>query len=426
MEQIAEEIFNILKGANYKLRLFTSEGIKTTDPEQATRFYSYDKDLMVTIRKEDAKTEVVVQAGQDYDIPGNKRLIDSIKSVAHKNLGEFTVRKFDKKIAPKDFAHQSVVQEGFSKPFGSIKTSYIQMPFARLTVKHSKDVNEEVRGSRSRNIHSLFIENSQGERFKFPHRYMAGAKAMAMHVNEGGTPYDAKGAAILALCEEIADLNRFVRHVKNNNLVNETNGDIVEAVKDKLASYKNTINSMSTQRGYNNFQVQENVEDTDEKSVDITEKFLYNTFTTEELTSILGKVGRIVAENRRQEETHKEVLQRVLDVINSKADLKISYDENDPEHPDNQKTRYASGPSGELAKLNMWLEYLAGKTKNDELWNALHVLADGAIHDMNPKFLELVVKIKNYLIKQANVTKESIVAVGLDEDVITELRRKIS
>ena len=26
---------------------------------------------------------------------------------------------------------------------------------------------------------------------------MGGAKAMAMHVNEGGTPYDAKGEAIL-------------------------------------------------------------------------------------------------------------------------------------------------------------------------------------------------------------------------------------
>ena len=35
---------------------------------------------------------------------------------------------------------------------------------------------------------------------------MSGAKAMAMHVNEGGTPYDAKGEAILSMCEEIASL----------------------------------------------------------------------------------------------------------------------------------------------------------------------------------------------------------------------------
>ena len=114
LENLAEEIFNILKGANYQLRLFTSEGKKTLDAGEATRFYAFDQDLMVTIRVEDAKGEVVVQAGQDYDVVGNKKLLNSIKSVAHKNLSEYTVRKFDKKIAPKDFAHQSVVQEGLS------------------------------------------------------------------------------------------------------------------------------------------------------------------------------------------------------------------------------------------------------------------------------------------------------------------------
>jgi len=426
MNEIANEIFNILKGANYKLRLFTSEGIKTTNPEEATRFYAFDQDLMITIRKEDAKTEILAQAGQDYDIPSNKALLDSVKSVAHKNLGEFTVRKFNKQIAPKDFAHQSVVQEGFSKPFGSIKTSYIQLPEARLIIKHSKGVNEEVRGARSRNIHSLFIENSQGEKFKFPHRYMAGAKAMAMHVNEGGTPYDAKGEAILALCEEIADLNKFVRHVKNNNLVNETNGDIVEAVQSKLAGYKNTINSLSTQRGYNNFQVQENIEEIDENSVDITEKFLYNTFTTEDLNTILSKVGRIVAENRRESEIHKEALQRVIEIINSKQDLKISYDENDPDHPNNAKTKFAFGADGDVARLNMLLGFIASNTKNDDLWNALHVLADGMVHQMSNAYQEVVKKIVDYLVKSANVTKESQVAVSLDEDIVLELRKRIS
>jgi len=425
MQEMAEEIFNILKGANYKLRLFTDEGKKTLDSKLATRFYAFDQDLMVTIRTEDGKNEVVAQAGQDYDIPANKKLLDSIKSVAHKNLGEYTVRKFDKKIAPKDFAHQSVV-EGFSKPFGSIKTSYIKMPEAKLIIKHSKGVNEEVRGARSRHIHSLFIENSQGERFSFPHRYMAGAKAMAMHVNEGGTPYDEKGTAILNMCEEIASLNKFVRHVKSNNLVNETNGDIVEAVRNKLNAYKSTINSLSTQKGYNNFQVQENIENTQEKSVDISEKFLYNTSTTEELTNILDKVGRIVAERNEKVSVETETLKKIVDLINSKQDLKISYSEDDPEHPDNLNMKYAQGPGGELAKLNTMLDFLANNTKNDDLWNLLHQLADGMIHNMSPDRLALVIKIKDYLIKQANVTQESIPVASLDEDVIMELRRKIS
>lgn len=550
VDKVAEEIFNVLKGANYKLRLFTSDGIKTTKASEATRFYAYDQDVMVTIRQEDAKIELLVQAGNNYDIPDNRALLDSIKSIAHKSLGEFTVRKFNKKIEPKDFAHQNVteageefdfdnqpkliaepikmpkdpnagkplgktrvsrdvkhkkgadgsssfsdkintatktgarytnmtskttkdgdysfsnttaddkgnfsfsnkdgfktgydaaigtalkqkkikageaVKEGFSKPFGSIKTSYVKLPEARLIIKHSKGVNEEVRGSRSRHIHSLFIENSQGEKFKFPHRYMSGAKAMAMHVNEGGTPYDSIGQEILSICEEIADLNKFVRHVKTHNLVNETNSDVVETVSKKLLEYKNTINSLSTQKGYNSFQVQENKEKTLEKSVDITDKFLYNTFKTEELNSILTKVGSIVEANTQEIKYQKELLQRVVDIINSKQDLKISYSEDDPEHPDNQGTKFADNEFGKIAKLNQMLDFLANRTKNEDLQNALVSLADGDIHNMSNKLGQFVIKIHDFLIKQADVkTQESTYDVGLDEDVILELRKKIS
>ena len=48
------------------------------------------------------------------------------------------------------------VMEGFLPATGSIKTSYIQLPEnTKLIIKHTKGVNEEVRGSRSRNIKAL-------------------------------------------------------------------------------------------------------------------------------------------------------------------------------------------------------------------------------------------------------------------------------
>jgi len=417
MNELAEELFNILKGANYKLRLFTAEGIKTLQPEEATRFYAYDQDLMVTLRKEDAKTEILVQAGQEYDIPGNRRLLDSIKSVAHKNLGEYTVRKFDKKIAPKDFAHQSVVQEGFSKPFGSIKTSYIKMPEARLIIKHTKGVNEEVRGARSRNIHALFIENSQGEKFRFPHRYMSGAKAMAMHVNEGGTPYDATGEAILAMCEEISALNKFLKHVKGNNLMNETNGDIVEAVSDKLNGYKNTINSLSTVRGYNSFQVQENNEDT-KNNVDITEKFLYNTVTTEEMKNIFSKVGSIVAERNERDSSEKSAIKGLYDcILNNTHGITIM--ENDPEHP-----AFLQNVSEE-ARLAATLSYLANLSENEDTVKHLTGLSEMINNGMLPNNRAMVEKMVTYLESVDNEQGETS-SVALDEDIMLELRKRIS
>ena len=415
--QLANELFNIIKGSGYKVKLFTEEGQKTTNVDEATRFYAYDNDLMLTLRTEDNQTEVVVQAGSAFDVTKNKILLNTIKKATHKNLGEFTVRKFEKKIEPKDFAHQSVV-EGFSKPYGTVKTSYIQKENARLVIKHTKGVNEEVRGSRSRHIHSLFIENSQGERFKFPHRYMGGAKAMAMHVNEGGTPYDPKGEAILSICEEIASLNRFVRHVQSNKLVNENNSEIVDTVRSKLAEHKNTIHALSTLKGYNNFQVSENNSENVEKSVDISEKFLYNTFTTEELNDILGKVGRIVAQKQDKLSMVQETIKDLYTMIESQTDLGITLNENDPEHPANHVL-------DEAEILTHQLSYLATNVTNEQAkgyFNTLHSMVIEGVSANDRKLIEAIVK---YL--GSNPTVESVnKEIPLDEGVLLTLRKKLS
>ena len=415
MHTLGEDILNIIKGANMKLKMFTSEGQKTVNAEEATRFYAYEEDLMITVREEDGKYETVIQAGGEFSIPDNQKLLNTIKKATHKNLGEFTVRKFDKKLEPKDFSHQSVT-EGFSKPFGSVKTSYIQSPNARLVIKHTKGVNEEVRGSRSRHIHSLFIENSQGERFKFPHRYMAGAKAMAMHVNEGGTPYDAKGESILSMCEEIASLNKFVRHVQSHKLVNESNSEIVEAVRTKLAELKNTVNSLSTLRGYNNFAVSENNSENTEKSVDISEKFLYNTFTTEELNDVLSRVGRIVAEKQERDSVVQETIKKLYSMIETQTDIGLSLNENDPEHPNNHVIE-------EQDILARQLSYLANNVTNEnarEYFNSLHALVAEGVSENDTKLIEAIVKYLN-----TNPTFESQKEIPLDEGVLLTLRKKV-
>ena len=415
MDTLGEEILNIIKGSNMKLKMFTAEGQKTVNAEEATRFYAYEEDLMVTVREDDGKIETVIQAGGDFSIPDNKKLLNTIKKATHKNLGEFTVRKFDKKLEPKDFSHQSVT-EGFSKPFGTIKTSYVESPNARLVIKHTKGVNEEVRGSRSRHIHSLFIENSQGERFRVPHRYMGGAKAMAMHVNEGGTPYDAKGEAILSMCEEIASLNKFVRHVQSHKLVNESNSEIVEAVRSKLAELKNTINSLSTLRGYNNFAVSENNSENTEKSVDITEKFLYNTFTTEELNDVLSRVGRIVAEKQERDSVVQETIKKLYSMIETQTDIGLSLNENDPEHPNNHVIE-------EQDILARQLSYLANNVTNEnarEYFNSLHSMVVEGVSANDTKLIEAIVKYLN-----TNPTFESEKEIPLDEGVLLTLRKKV-
>lgn len=426
MEKLAQEIFNILKGANLDVALFTGAGQKTIDVEEATRFYLLDEDLMISLRVDDNRTEVVVQAGQDFDVIANKRLLDSIKSSTHKYMGEFTVRRFNKNIQPKDFSHQSIA-EAYSKAYGSLKTSYIQLPEARLIIKHTKGVNEEVRGARSRNIHSLFIENSTGERTQFPYRYMAGAKAMAKHVSEGGKFDDAKGTAILEMCKDVTELTQFVNHVRTHNLVNEGNSNVVEAVQEQIKDIKECIRSLQTSKGYNSFEAREVVEENSETGLDIANQFLYNTFETVDMNSVLSTVSRVVQEREGKQSMSKESLGKLYDLIKSGADLKINIDMNDPENPNNEDPVKYSGPEGGLAKLSAVLSFVAKSSKNDELFNILSNLSM-EVHNMKRDQIALVVKVVNYLTKLGTSAPpaEPVKSESITESVITDLRRKIA
>lgn len=435
MENLALEIFNILKGANIDIRLFDQAGMKTTDVEQATRFYASEKDLMISIRSDNTNLEVVIQAGEDFDVSRNSKLIDIIKKSAHRHMAEFTVRNFGKHIEPKDFAHQSVsetqiegniMSESKQKAFGSTKTSYVQFPNSKLIIKHNKSVNEEVRGSRSRNIQSLFIENAQGEKFKFPYKFMSGAKAMAKHVTEGGTPYDEKGTSIIAMCEDIAELSSFVKHVRSNKLISEDNADVVETVKAELHAIKEAVKSLSTQKGYNNFEsyTRKSIEEGTD-GVDIEQKFMYNTFSNKDMNNSVSLVSALVAEATGRRNMNQELITQVGDMLKSGADLKITIDKNDPEWPDNANPVKFSGSNGPIAKLSALLSYLSMNSKNDEVFNLLAQLSE-SVHDMDKSQVQFIAKLVRYLIQTANKVEATESVATIAESVELAMRKKIS
>ena len=367
-----------------------------------------------------------------YHLIGNDDLADSIDEIAETEPDSdvrFLVKNFlqewDIDIYP--VTEDYDLTEGFSRAFGSVRTSYIQLENARLIIKHNKGVNEEVRGSRSRNIHSLFVENAEGERQKFPHKYMAGAKAMAMHVNNGGVFEDAKGIAILSMCKEATELAQFITHVKQNKLVNEGNANVVETVKSQLSRIKETIRSLQTVKGYTGFQVKEVLENED-KTVDVSDKFLYNTFENVDMDSVLSTVSRIFNEREGQQTMHAKVLNDVMDIIKSGDDLKINLDVNDPENPYNEDKVKYSGGNGPLAMLSAVLSYVGMSTKNDVMFNHITQLSND-VHDMSHEHRQLAAKIANYLYKKGTSTQtkeQPAPAESIVESVMTELRRKIS
>ena len=246
---------------------------------------------------------------------------------------------------------------------------------------------------------------------------------MANHVSMGGTPYDAIGESILNTCKEIVECNQFLRHVRTNKLVNEGNENVVEAVRSKLQEMKNTIRSLQTSRGYNEYEVSAIVED--DKQVDVANKFLYNTFENANMDAVLTTVARIIKERESMADLHKEKVVGLYKMIQSGADFKMNIDANDPEHPDNEDQSKYRGPQGQMAKLSAMLTFLSYATKNDEAFNYLSHLAEN-LFELPNEFIGPVNKMANFLINQAGKPKAEAVGENIVETAITTLRRKIS
>ena len=102
----------------------------------------------------------------------------------------------------------------------SSKTSRAVRGKTEVVVRHVKKVAETYPGARSqnKNIKAIFIQNADGERAKYPFIHLAGAFAMAQHVDHGGVPHDPAGKAIIKMSENISKLGEFQRHIQLSSI----------------------------------------------------------------------------------------------------------------------------------------------------------------------------------------------------------------
>lgn len=254
---VAQDLFDELKSRFSNLTLGDQDAQTTTDPESARffKFNFYDNAISISIDE------------QNLRLIYNKGLTDSIDPEIEDKWYDFA--KFMREFAishnigfkPQDIQKVDLDQGDFeflsqvntvkeNKMHGTTKSSYDNLDKTKMIIRHSKAVDESIPGARSRNIECIFIENAQGERFRFPYNYLKGARAMMMHVAKGGNPYDEIGESIITKVEELRDLRNFNSYAIRQGLLDETTAPYVEAAKNKIQETKKIIEKLSRSNTY--------------------------------------------------------------------------------------------------------------------------------------------------------------------------------
>lgn len=272
LESIAEELFGKIRTRFPNIQLGDENGkvvANESDIGQA-RFFEFDyvkegvplgsvsiqlsEDNGITVMYSNDLTE-----GQDQRVVNEwYSFLKSLREFAKKRLLNFDTRDLVKSNLDKrdyEFLAKNTgeAQMTESKLWGTSKTSFQDVGEARIVVRHSQPVNPELPAGRTLHIEGIFIENADGERFKYPYKHLNGARALARHVAHGGTPYDSLGEHIIGLSEEMSKLRFFKGYVSRQESISEAMGTVNDKVIERIDQIKKEIHQLQTESHYKTF-----------------------------------------------------------------------------------------------------------------------------------------------------------------------------
>jgi hypothetical protein len=327
---ISQDLFDKIRSRFSNLEMGDSTGAVTIDPAEAL-FFDFDFVIegnnlgRVSMSLGDAGSlKVYYSQGitENQDTPVKKewyRFLKEMRFFAMRRLLRFDTRDIAKtNLDKKDFQHLATTQgskeddmttmnESRWNHKSSRKTSRAVQGRTEVIVRHTKPVDEEYAGSRSqrKNIKAIFIQNADGERFKYPFIHTAGAFAMAQHVDHGGAPHDPAGKAIIGMSEEMAQLAEFKNKVRSASLHDDAH-NITERAIGRLNELRAQIEALGKRHHYQawaeTFDESAAMMDTmamDEVAMEEYKQKFTQTSFQEELAGYFPLLHRIMSETNR-------------------------------------------------------------------------------------------------------------------------------
>lgn len=389
LNPIAKELFGKIRTQFPKIQLGDANSKVTDRPEDA-RFFEFDfivkgKNLgtvSVSLSNDDGLVAMYSTGMVDDEPTGIKRMwfrfLSELREFARARLLNFDARDISKNnLEKRDYQQlasnsgEATMTEG--KLWGTSKTSFQEMGEAKLIVKHSQPVNYDLPAGRTMHIESIFIENAEGERFKYPYKHLNGARALATHVAHGGTSYDDIGHHIIGLSEELNKLRMFKNYVDRHPMVAEAMDTINGKVYERIDQVKKEISSLQRPTYYQSFA--ENFAKREEKLIpedlvnDWVDRLTIRSFN-EELKNVFPYIYNLMGE-----ELNTVVELTSEDLVNEEKCETCGMDPCDCDH---------AKEDVELEELNSFKLYIDSiMSEESSLFNVDDEAQSGAIEKLN-------------------------------------------
>lgn len=270
LNKIADSLFDKIRSRFEDISLGDSNAKATQNPEDA-RFFNFDYssngrnygNITISIIDEQSlKVYFSKNISDKLDDTDKKTWINFLKELrffARRNLLTFEPRDITRgTLKHRDIQQVSNNDDMYSKDdvqlgeslSGTRKVSYEQKGPVNIIVRHNKSIDDERRGSRTRNIQAIFLETHDGERFKLPENSLKLARAMARHLSEGGAMHDEFGKHILDISAQSAKLRPFKASMGKRTFENVETQQMAEAAFEYHGLLNNTLKRMAGKKGY--------------------------------------------------------------------------------------------------------------------------------------------------------------------------------
>lgn len=214
LNDLTYEVSQILKSYGKTLILYDDNGNEIYDAKNATRIYAQPENILLAFSEgsnDDVTNdidEIKIYMSDTVEINEILKMLTSLRHTSNRFGYVLTIKQYGKKVTPKDFILGKLDE---SKLYGSTNDiSYQDVGNIKIVVEHDKPIDPFKRGSRSRSISQIYIENlDTNERFRMKSKSLNSARAMARHVGNGGHTTDNIGMFIENIAQEYTAVKKF-------------------------------------------------------------------------------------------------------------------------------------------------------------------------------------------------------------------------